>query len=77
MVKSRVLTTQEIGDRLRQLRGLKSLQRVANDTGIKLSTLCMYETGQRRPPDDVREMMADYYKIKLDSLFFTKNSHEK
>lgn len=71
-----MLTNLEIGERLRALRGSKSLREVSEATGIKLTTLSMYEKGNRRPSDKAKTILADYYKEEVSTLFFTQKCHE-
>lgn len=57
-------------EKLRKLRGEKSRAEVCKDTGIKLSTLQMYECGERNPKDSVKRILADYYKKTVQEIFF-------
>jgi transcriptional regulator with XRE-family HTH domain len=68
-----VISTIEVGKRLRTLRGNKTLQTVSNDTGLGLSALTMYELGNRMPRDEAKIALADYYNVSIDELFFAQN----
>lgn len=57
-------------EKLRKLRGGKSRADVCKDTGIKLSTLQMYECGERNPKDSVKRILADYYGKTVQEIFF-------
>lgn len=57
-------------EKLRKLRGEKPRAEVCKDTGIKLSTLQMYECGERNPKDSVKRILADYYKKTVQEIFF-------
>lgn len=59
-----------IGNKLRDLRGEMTLEKVAGDLGISVSALNMYELGNRIPRDEIKIKIADYYKTSVDSLFF-------
>lgn len=59
-----------IGARLRELRGDRTIQNVANETGIAWSTICMYELGRRVPEDDNKKILAKYYGKTVQELFF-------
>lgn len=59
-----------IGNKLRDLRGEMTLEKVAADLGISVSALNMYELGNRIPRDEIKIKIADYYKTSVDSLFF-------
>lgn len=59
-----------IGQRLRDLRGDRTLQAVAADLGIGISTLCMYETGERIPRDEIKAALARLYGKTVQEIFF-------
>ena len=58
-------------DKLRQLRGKKPRAQVCKDTGIKLSTLQMYECGERVPKDETKVVLAKYYNTTVQDIFFS------
>lgn len=60
----------EAGARLRQLRGSRTIKEVAGAVGISESALQMYETGKRRPRDDVKQRLAEYYRKSVAFIFF-------
>ncbi len=59
------------GNRLRNLRGDKTLEEVAKATNISLSALAMYERGERNPRDEVKLAFAAYYGVPVADIFFT------
>lgn len=59
-----------IGSKLEALRGNKSRDLVANDIGISISALQMYENGQRIPRDVIKVKLAEYYKKTVQEIFF-------
>lgn len=59
-----------VPERLIKARGLESRQSVADAIGISLSALQMYETGQRRPRDEVKVKLAKHYRTTVQDLFF-------
>ena len=63
----------EIGNRLKALRGNRTIQEVAEATGIDTSTIGMYEIGQRIPRDNNKIILADYYGTTVQNLFFEPN----
>lgn len=69
-----MISTMEIGQRLRTLRTRcgYTLQRVSDDTGLGVSALTMYELGQRMPRDEAKIILADYYKVSINDLFFAQ-----
>lgn len=62
----------EAGEKLRQLRGTRSLREVARDIGISPSALQQYETGKRRPRDPIKEQLAAYYRKSVAYIFFSQ-----
>lgn len=67
------MNNQKIAKRLRDLRNSKQVSReiVANAIGIAVSTLAMYELGERIPRDEIKIDLARYYDTTVDALFFT------
>ncbi len=64
------MDARKIGKKLRELRGTKQLTDVANAINISKSALCMYETGQRIPRDEIKQKIASYYDASISSIFF-------
>ena len=60
-----------VGKKLSTLRGSKTQERVANDCGISVSALAMYESGKRMPRDEIKVKLARYYNTTVEALFFT------
>jgi transcriptional regulator with XRE-family HTH domain len=67
------LNAVEIGNRLKALRGNRTIQEVSEATGIDTSTIGMYEIGQRIPRDNNKIILADYYGTTVQNLFFEPN----
>lgn len=65
----------DIGKRLIKLRGDMKREKVAADLDISVSALAMYETGQRKPRDEVKMAIANYYGVSVQSLFFDTEVH--
>jgi len=59
-----------IGEKLVRLRGEKTQKKVAEDLGISISALSMYETDNRVPRDSIKIRLADYYGVNIGDLFF-------
>lgn len=55
---------------LRQARGNRGQKEVANELGISVSALSMYESGERRPRDELKIRMARLYGTTVGRLFF-------
>ena len=65
-----------VGQKLSELRGVKSQREVAESIGISVSALSMYETDQRIPRDEIKIRLANYYRIPIGDLFFANDTHE-
>lgn len=65
------------GERLRQLRGGKTIEEVCSATQIGVSALSMYERGERSPRDDIKQTLADYYHTTVGALFFGEIVHSE
>lgn len=64
-----------IGKRLRELRGEKTVQCVADAVGISRSALAMYEIGDRIPRDEIKIKLCRYYGVGIN-IFFDPEQHE-
>ena len=60
----------EIGKRLKALRGDKARKEVADNLGISVSAVTMYENGDRIPRDEIKEKIAEYYNTTVQVIFF-------
>ena len=59
----------ESGKRLRKLRGIRTRVGVSRETGIPLSSLQAYECGTREPSGPVKQNLANYYGVPVESIF--------
>ena len=59
-----------IGQKLRELRGAKTAAAVAEDIGVCVSSIFMYERGERIPRDEIKKRISDYYGVPLQDIFF-------
>jgi putative transcriptional regulator len=64
------MNRKKIGLKLQELRGEKPRKEVAEDLGIGLSTLRMYENGERNPRDEIKFKIAQYYNVSVADIFF-------
>lgn len=64
-------SNEEVGRRLRTLRGDRTLQEIADVCGVSRQAYFMYEQGERGPSDVVKKRIADYYHVSVSELFFT------
>lgn len=60
----------DLGKRLKELRGDRNREKVAEVVGISSSALGMYECNKRIPRDDVKKKLADFYNVSIQQLFF-------
>ncbi|MGG1356732.1 helix-turn-helix transcriptional regulator [Bacillus licheniformis] len=72
----RSLDKELIAQRLITLRAKRSRNQVANDLGISVSALQMYETGHRIPRDEIKVKLASYYNKTVQEIFFNNQPHE-
>lgn len=56
-----------LGNRLKELRGARSLNAVSQECGIDRGQLRRYEEG-RIPDDDLIEKLAGYYQVSYEEL---------
>lgn len=68
------MTPEEIGKRLRSLRGDRMVAEVAEATGLGVSAISNYENGIRIPRDSAKIALARYYGVSIDDLFFAGES---
>lgn len=63
----------KIGQRLTELRKKagKTQREVADDNGISVSAIAMYEAGKRIPRDKVKVSLANYFHRSIEEIFFT------
>ena len=61
-----------IGNKLVALRGERSQKEVSDALGIAQTALCNYERGIRVPRDSIKKLIAKYYGVSVDSIFFAE-----
>ena len=66
----------EVGIRLSQLRGDISREKLANDIGVSVSAISMYENGERIPRDAIKIKIAEYFGRSVQEIFFDPKCHE-
>lgn len=64
------LDSTEIGRRLADLRGDRTQQEVADALGVGVSTIGMYERGERIPKDEIKVELANLYGKTVQQIFF-------
>lgn len=71
------MDSEKIARTLIELRGDKTRAEVASALGLSVSTIAMYENGERIPRDETKMRIADYYGKSVEEIFFSKNCHDK
>lgn len=64
------MDSRKIGNRLIELRKDLSREKIANDLGISMSALAMYEQGNRIPRDEIKIKIALYFGKTVQEIFF-------
>jgi transcriptional regulator with XRE-family HTH domain len=59
-----------VGDRLKKLRGKRTLDKVADDLGVTSMAVSLWERGERTPNDEMKVRIAKYYKRSVTTIFF-------
>ncbi|HDR8171077.1 TPA: helix-turn-helix transcriptional regulator [Bacillus thuringiensis] len=67
---------ERVAKNLINLRNEKSREEVARAVGISVSTLQMYENGQRIPRDNIKIKLANFYGVTVQIIFFDSEQHE-
>lgn len=58
------------GQKMRELRGIRTKERVASDLGISYSSYVKYERDERRPGDEIKVRIAKYFGKSVEYIFF-------
>lgn len=64
------MDNKKVGETLKQLRGKMSREQVAKACNISVSALQMYENGERRPRDEIKMRIANFYGVNVATIFF-------
>jgi len=59
-----------VGQRLRTLRGDKTLDEVATALGVTSMAVSLWERGERIPSDDMKIKIAAFYNTSVTYIFF-------
>lgn len=59
------------GEKIRQLRGNRSQSVVAEAVGVTKSALAMYERDERRPRDEVKIRIANFFGCSVAEIFYS------
>lgn len=66
------MNREEVGKRLRALRGSRSLEEVSKALGVTPMAVSLWERGERIPSDDMKIKIAAYFKRTVTFIFFPK-----
>lgn len=69
-IGGRMMNAKAIGEKLKKLRGEKTLAEVAEGCNLTTQALSNYENGIRIPRDIHKISIARYYGVSVDSIFF-------
>ncbi|MGN1022476.1 MAG: helix-turn-helix transcriptional regulator [Lachnospiraceae bacterium] len=64
-------TSQEIGRRMKELRGDLGMAEVAQALGVSRQAYWKYEAGEIVPSDEMKVKIAQYFHVSVNMLFFT------
>ena len=70
------MDNKEIGQKLRALRGNKTIAEFSKEIGIKPSTIGMYEQGERIPRDSIKIKYAKHFNMTVGEIFFGEDCHK-
>ncbi|MCE0554962.1 helix-turn-helix transcriptional regulator [Bacillus thuringiensis] len=65
---------ERVAENLINLRNGRSREEVAKAVGISISTLQMYENGQRIPRDNIKIKLANFYGVTVQTIFLIRNN---
>lgn len=58
------------GEKLRELRGQRSQEEVAEAVGVSTMAISQYETGKRTPQDKIKIRLAHYFGESVEAIFY-------
>lgn len=64
------MSRNDIGERLKALRGDKTQKEVADALGLTVAAISNYENGLRIPTDAIKMRIARYYGVSVQEIFF-------
>ena len=65
-----LLSSKEVGERIRNLRGNRTQEEMGNALGCTKMAISQYENGQRMPNDKMKVEIANYLGVTVGSIFF-------
>ncbi len=70
-----MMTNKTTGKFLRELRGKRTQEEIANALGITKSSWAMYERDERVPRDEVKVRIACYFGKSIQEIFYPTIEH--
>lgn len=64
------MNRQTIAQKLRDLRGNRTREEVAKALNVSASAIAMYENALRVPRDNLKILIAEYYGVPVQDLFY-------
>lgn len=61
----------EVGERLKRLRGSRTLDEIGAALGVTSMAVSLWERGERMPSDEMKVKIANYYRKPVTVLFFS------
>ena len=68
-MEEKTIDPKRIGEKLRELRGNRTINAVSEAIGISPSALTMYEIGARTPRDEIKIRICNYYGVSVEIFF--------
>ena len=75
-MENRMIDPIQLGKKLRLIRGIRTRAQVSRETGLSQARLGNYEHGARVPNDEAKILLANYYGMSVQELFYTDNYNE-
>lgn len=66
------MNKEKVAEKLKRLRGGKSVDEVAKSIGVTPQAIYQYEWGERVPTDEVKIKLAKLYQTTVENIFFTE-----
>lgn len=76
-MKNGILNAETVGERLRLLRGDRTIAEVSKATGLSQSRIGNYERAVRLPNDRAKTILANFYGVSVQKLFYTQEYNVK
>ena len=68
-MEEKTIDPKRIGEKLRELRGNRTINAISEAIGISPSALTMYEIGARMPRDEIKIRICNYYGVSVEIFF--------